>query len=65
MEKVFSNIQKFLDNSPDALKNEEYEIVRLPLCPLGKERSLITGRCIKTPKNGEARNPITNRIYKI
>ena len=46
MEKVFSNIQKFLDNSPDALKNEEYEIIRLPLCPLGKERSLITAMYI-------------------
>jgi hypothetical protein len=61
--KLFNNIDEFLKNKTN--KNSDIEMVLLPVCEIGKERSKLTGRCIKAPKNNQARNPRTNRLYNL
>ncbi len=61
--KLFNNIDEFLKNK--SKNNSDMEMVVLPICPLGFERSKMTGRCIKSPKQNQARNPTTNRLYNL
>ena len=61
--KLFDNIDEFLKNKTN--KNSDIEMVLLPVCGIGFQRSKLTGRCILAPKQNQARNPITNRLYNL
>lgn len=60
---IYKNMDKFLQLKAPETSNNLLQTITLPVCPLGQERSRFTGRCIKSPKKGQARNPLTNRLY--